>query len=94
MCASAPKKHHFDRFADEHAERVADGDPDELLDTKSVARLIHVSEQWVEIGRIKKYGPPFVKVGPRLVRYRRSALVKWLRSRSPSNGRRARAKNN
>jgi hypothetical protein len=83
--ATPPKVHHFDRFADEFAVRLADGDPDESLTTKQVAKLLHVSEQWLEIGRIRGYGPPFVKLGPRMVRYPRGKLVKYLRSR-PKGG--------
>src|SRR5262245_9033697 len=76
-------RHHLDRYADDLIDRVADGDEDELLETKYVARLIHTSIQWLEIGRSKgTYGPPYVRLGPRLVRYRRGDLVKWLRARS------------
>jgi hypothetical protein len=61
--------------------RFAAGDPDELLDTKSVAALLHVSTQWLEIGRCKGYGPPYERLGPRLIRYRRSKVVRYIRSR-------------
>ena len=64
-----PKKHHLDPFADRLVPAIAEGDPDEMLDTPYVAALLHVSEAWLEIGRCKGYGPPFVKIGPRMVRY-------------------------
>jgi hypothetical protein len=86
----AHPRHHFDRFADEFALRFADGDPDELLDTKAVAKLLHVSPQWLEIGRGKGYGPPWERLGPRLIRYRRSKVVKYIRSRPTGDGGRTR----
>jgi predicted DNA-binding transcriptional regulator AlpA len=36
----------------------------------------------VEIGRSKKYGPEFVRMGPRHIVYRRSDVIKWLRART------------
>lgn len=77
-----PKRHHFDRFAAELAEHIAKGDPDELLKTPQVARLIHMSVQWLEIGRSVGYGPPFVRLNRRVIRYRRGDAAAWMRSRS------------
>lgn len=77
-----PKKHHLDPFAETLVPAIADGDPDEMLDTPYVAALLHVSEAWLEIGRCKGYGPHFVKIGPRMVRYPRRQLLAWLRARS------------
>ena len=51
------------------------------LDTGEAAAVIGVSRQWLEIGRRKGYGPPFIKVGSGnggIVRYRRSTLENWL----------------
>jgi hypothetical protein len=79
---TTPRVHHLDRFALDLACGVAVGDPDELLNTKLVAGLIHVSTQWLEIARSGGYGPPFVRLSPRIVRYRRRDLIDWLRSRS------------
>lgn len=75
-------RHHLDRFAPDHIARIADGDPDELLDSRTLARLLHVSVQWLEIGRSVGYGPKPVRLNKRVVRYRRSDVVAWLRSRS------------
>jgi hypothetical protein len=82
MLAPFRQTHHLDRYVEDFLPWVAEGDPDELLDTKAVARLFHVSKQWLEIGRCKGYGPPFIKLGPLMVRYRRGTLVKWLKSRA------------
>jgi len=80
-----PQRHHLDRHADGLAQNVADGDPDELLTQQFVANnVLHVSIQWLELGRAQGYGPPFVRLGPRTVRYRRKELVAWLRSRKPA----------
>jgi hypothetical protein len=80
-------RHHFDRFAKDLARNLADRDPDELLDTKTLARLIHKSVQWVEIGRSpndpsKRYGPPFVRLHTRCIGYRVRDVLAWLRARS------------
>jgi predicted DNA-binding transcriptional regulator AlpA len=79
--------HHLDTRAGDIADAIANtasvgmADPDELLDTTKVAALLGCSVQWLHIGRCKNYGPPFIKVSPRCVRYRRSALVTWLHER-------------
>lgn len=54
------------------------------LDTPRAAELLGVSRQRLEKLRITGFGPKFVKVG-RLVRYRRSDLDEWLRSRERRN---------
>jgi len=82
--------HHLDRRADDLAQWVAEGDPDDLLKPKIVERLVGVSgatlENWRARSKKRKgteeIGPPFVRLGPRQIRYRRSELVAWLRSRS------------
>jgi hypothetical protein len=76
-------RHHLDPFAEDFAGNIASGDPDELLDSRTLARLIHRSVQWLEIGRSTgKYGPKYVRLNKRVVRYRRSDVVDWLRSRT------------
>jgi predicted DNA-binding transcriptional regulator AlpA len=86
-----PQRHHLDRHAGDIAQFVALGDPDELLPSKVVCKLVHVSEQTLDVWRARtraaktpeeRVGPPFVPLGPRLVRYRRGDLVEWLRSRT------------
>lgn len=59
-----------------------EGGDDELLCTKELAKRLSVSTQWLEIGRVHGYGPPFIKMSPRMVRYRISDVRKWLNARS------------
>lgn len=75
-----PENHHLDRRA---AKLVVEpGADDDLLRTPEVAGWLGVSEPWLEIGRGVGYGPPFLKIGPRMIRYQRGAVRKWLRSRA------------
>ena len=76
------QRHHLDRRAAEIVERGLQGDPDELLTTKEEAVWLGVSTQWLEIGRSKGYGPPFVRIGPRHIRYQRAGSIDWLRERT------------
>ncbi|MBK7362182.1 MAG: DNA-binding protein [Micavibrio sp.] len=46
-----------------------------------MAKLLGVSTQWLEIGRVHGYGPPFIKLTPRMVRYRIGDVKKWLADR-------------
>jgi predicted DNA-binding transcriptional regulator AlpA len=89
-----PKKHHLDRRADSIVAADAGAD-DELLSTREVAGWLGVSTQWLEIGRCKKYGPKFTRVGPRVIRYRRGDVREWLKARAHAStaeyGRRAAA---
>ncbi len=75
-------RHHIDKRAAKLAAELAEGDPDELLDTSVFAELLGVSSQWLEIGRSKGYGPPFVVFGPRRIRYRRGTARLWLLERT------------
>lgn len=72
---------HLDRRVDQIVA-ASDGDGDELLTSGQLAEWLAVSLQWVEISRAKGYGPPFIRVGARLVRYRRSAVLNWLDGRA------------
>ena len=80
--ATKPNRHHLDSRAAELAELAERGSPDDLLPTRETADLIGTSHQWLEIGRTKGYGPPFVRISPRCIRYRRSAIITWLDSRT------------
>ena len=75
-------RHNLDRFADDLIGNLADRNPEELLDSRTLARLIHVSVQWLELGRSVGYGPPFVRLNKRVIRYRVRDVLKWLRERS------------
>jgi len=74
--------HHLDRRADQLAEQYANSNADELLTTAAVADWLRVSRQFLEIGRVQRYGPPFIRVGPRVILYRRGDVIAWLRERT------------
>ena len=79
--ALLPRRHNLDRRAGSLAEAGADGAPDDLLSTREVSDWFGYSVQWLEIGRHRGYGPPFIKVGPRRIRYRRGDVLRWLKAR-------------
>jgi predicted DNA-binding transcriptional regulator AlpA len=75
--------YHLDKRAADIAETVAaTGDDDVLLSTSDVAELTGTSTQYWEVLRSKGGGPPYVRLSPRRVRYRRSDLIAWLRDRT------------
>ena len=78
------QRHHLDRRAAEIAEKGRQGDPNDLLTTEETAAWLGVSRQWLEIGRSKKYGPAYVRVGPRHIRYKRSQVIRFLEDRTHS----------
>ena len=75
------RSHHLDRRAHQIIEQGVDGNPDDLLDTKEMAAWFGNSPQWFEIGRSRGYGPPFIRLGSRSVRYQRKFALRWLESR-------------
>ena len=80
-----PKPHKDPHLLDARAKAVvaaSDGDADDLLSIEDVARWFQVSMQWVDLARYKGYGPPYVLVTPRIVRYRRSEVIAWLKART------------
>ena len=79
--SAVPLRHHLDRRAGELAASVSDDDPEELLTTSDVAEWLGLSTQWLEIGRSRGYGPAFVRLSPRRVRYLRASVLDWLRER-------------
>ena len=76
-----PAGHHIDKRAD-MIIAAAGGDDDALLDSVQLAALLGMSRQWVEISRPAGYGPPYIKVGVRSIRYRKSDVMKWLDQRA------------
>lgn len=52
----------------------------ELLNTKQTADLLGMSMSCLEHWRTVQKGPPFVRVGPKIVRYRRTDLDLWIES--------------
>jgi hypothetical protein len=79
---SKPKRHHLDRRV-KQIIAVGSGDhDDDLLTTAQVADWFGVSVQWLEIGRVKNYGPKFKRIGPHCVRYGRGDCLKFLKART------------
>lgn len=76
-----PKSHHIDARA---AELAAQATPyeDDLLSTTQVAAWLDLSVQFLEIGRVRGYGPKFLRLSPRRIRYRRSDVLNWLDERA------------
>jgi predicted DNA-binding transcriptional regulator AlpA len=55
-------------------------EPDEYVDDKTLAKTIGMSLETVQQWRTRDEGPPFVRVGPRCVRYRASDVREWMAS--------------
>jgi len=53
----------------------------EWLTQRQVAGLIGVSTETLRRWRRKSIGPTAARLGPRVVRYERSAVDEWLRTR-------------
>lgn len=81
---AAPTRHNIDRRTH---QIIADsqGSNDDLLTTQQVAAWLGVSIQWVEIGRLRNYGPKYTRLTPRLIRYKRSDVLEWLNARKHSS---------
>jgi hypothetical protein len=72
-------KHHLDHKAREILDRLADDLKDDtLLDTRQCADWLNVSRQFLELGRMQGYGPPCTVLSPKVVRYRKNAVLRWL----------------
>ena len=77
-----PRKLNLDRRVAQILAADAKADDDELLSSRDEAAWLGVSIQWLEAGRANGYGPPFIMIGPRMVRYRRGDTRAYLRKRS------------
>ena len=55
---------------------------DKLLDQSAAAEILGVKESCLEQWRCRRQGPPFLKIGKKLVRYRAAELAAWLDSRA------------
>lgn len=75
-------RHNLDRRAVALIDAANEGSDDELLDTPRTAVWLGVSPEWLEIGRSKGWGPPFIKLSPRRIRYRRGNVKQWLAERA------------
>jgi helix-turn-helix protein len=73
----------IDRFANRAADQLeADAQAnDEAYSTVQAADKIPCSPAHLEALRCKGGGPPFIRLGPKMIRYLKSDLIAWLRSR-------------
>jgi excisionase family DNA binding protein len=55
---------------------------DELLTVEEAAERLKISKHTLNRWRVTGEGPPFVKYGPRLVRYLEVALTDWEKRRT------------
>ena len=68
------------------------GEDDWLVDTDEAARIAGVTSKWLENdrkkwkGRKRGYGPPFIRVGPRLIRYSVRAIMAWAKANTVNPG--------
>jgi predicted DNA-binding transcriptional regulator AlpA len=53
----------------------------ELLTTAETAEYLRIETNSLEQMRCKLKGPPFVRLGRKILRYRRSDLENWVNSR-------------
>lgn len=65
----------------------AEAEGEDLLTPEKVAEILHVSPSWLSNARKKGYGPTYLHVG-RKVRYRRTAVINWIKSREERLARR------
>lgn len=80
-----PQYLHLDRRAHQIIA-LSEGRPaDELLSDQQVADLFGVGPQWPAQARIGGYGPPFIRLGPKRIRYRRDQINAWLLERSATS---------
>jgi predicted DNA-binding transcriptional regulator AlpA len=77
-----PSKLHIDKRADAIVDNTDVGRADEMLSTVEVAAWLGMSTQWLEGARFRGFGPKYMNLGPRMVRYRRGDIIEWLRKRT------------
>jgi len=83
MRKQAEPRFHIDRRAEALANKLAaEGDANDLVDTCRLARWLGVSRQFLEIGRSRGFGPRFIRLSSRRVRYRRLDVLAWLDERT------------
>ncbi len=59
---------------------------DELLDPQTVTKILGLgSSRVLEAWRRRGCGPPFIRVSPRAVRYRRQDVERWIAERRVSD---------
>ena len=85
-------KHHLDFRSREFLDRLVDDlEDDTLMTTRETAQWLNVSTQFLEIGRSQNYGPPAVMLAPKVIRYRKNSVLKWLVERERAYAKRIKA---
>jgi predicted DNA-binding transcriptional regulator AlpA len=80
---TSPRRHNIDKRAHAVAEAgAAAGNPDDLLTTTELCEWTGLSHQFYEIGRCRGYGPRYVRLSTRRVRYLRADVLRWLAERT------------
>jgi hypothetical protein len=78
-----PESHHIDQRAAALLLTAPTTENDaDLLTEQQMAAWLGCSMQWLAIGRSRGYGPPFLRLGPKMIRYHRGDGKKWLETRS------------
>jgi hypothetical protein len=72
--------HHLDRRAEKLLLEAINND--QLLTTEECAGWLGVSENWLAVGRIRGWGPPYQKPAPKILRYHPPAVRNWLKERA------------
>jgi hypothetical protein len=62
----------------EAVRRIQETEGHVALTTSELAAALHVSEIWLAKQRSKGLGCPFVRLGPSIIRYRKSDVLQWL----------------
>jgi predicted DNA-binding transcriptional regulator AlpA len=60
--------------------------PTQILSTDEVAAFLGISRDALELRRRRGSGPPFVRVSPRMIRYRVEDVEAWLAARIEQPG--------
>src|SRR4051812_18422698 len=76
------RKHHIDRRAHKIIAAADTNTPDRLYSTKQLADWLGASTQFLEILRSKGAGPKFIRLAPRLIKYRHADIIEWLDARA------------
>lgn len=63
---------------------------DWYLGEKDIADFLGVSVSTLQLWRRKGEGPPWAKIGKRLIRYRKNALLEWAKKRETQKEQEAR----
>jgi predicted DNA-binding transcriptional regulator AlpA len=76
-----PRRSRIVREAYQRADLLAASD-DTSFNTMQAAAFVGCSAGYLETKRCEGGGPPFRRISPRMIRYLKSDLIEWLRSRA------------